>query len=395
MQRTRHTGLVSLAAAAALAAGTGPAWAQKTTFNPSVLIEQGYSNDIYYAGGEAPDSDTDRRIALEIPYERETPTSALRLSYRPSYVRQQEFDELDRDEHRFDLRWNGELSRRSRLRASAHFTRTQSQGSPEQLDDPELFLTGRSDRDVGRAELSFTHAPSPRWTWELLGLSAAYHFRPIEDFATDTDDEDRRDYGATTRFMRTLSRNSSLGLRYDYRRFSLEDSGDDDNHGLAVSWDSRLGQKLSLSATAGVFHSRGDTLPDGEKTGGYGEFHLNRGFERMRLELGLQHRPSSGGAIDGTSEQTSLDLALASGARRRAWSWSAGPGAARREPNSDSDTIYGYGANGFVERRLAGQFALRLRANWYDQSNDDSIFETGLAFLWYPWAGTALSGVGS
>lgn len=392
MARTLYNTTVLCLAAGALLASPRAALAQKTTFNPSVAIEQGYSSNIQYAGSAA-DSDTDRRIAVEIPYERETPKSKLRLAYRPSYIRQKEFDILDRDEHRFDLRWNGDLTRQNRLGVVANYTHSQAQGSPEQLDDPNLFLTQRTDRDLGRLDVTFTRQQTARWTWIVRGSGETFQYAPIVEDSTDPGPEDRVEYGATARLMRTLSRTSSLGVRYDYRRFELDRSGDDDNNGVGVTYETRLARTLSLSATLGGFVSRGDTLPDGENRGLYGEFRLNRGFERMRLEVGALHRPSSGGAIGGTSEQTSLDVALVS-ANVRHWRWRFAPSTARRKPNTGGETIYGYGGNGFIERRLGPQFSLRLRTNWYDQNTRDSVFETGLAFLWYPWGGTALSGIG-
>ena len=65
--------------------GTTIAAAAKNTFNPSIEIGAGYSNNIAFTGpgGETGNTDTARTIELVLPYERETRKSKLRLRYRP------------------------------------------------------------------------------------------------------------------------------------------------------------------------------------------------------------------------------------------------------------------------------------------------------------------------
>ncbi len=370
--------------------------AEMVTFDPSIQLEQGYVENVDYSEDEG-SSDTIHTVRATLPYARESETGRLSFSYSPSYVRQEEFTKLDRDEHRVDLGWDGALTRINRFGAKLYYQRTQDQGTPEAVGDPDLFLTRRTDRDLARADVTFRRSETPRWTWDARAGAASYDYSEIEGFAGDVDSdvEDRVQHGGGVGVSRSLSRESSIGMRFDYEHFDLDVSGEQDSSQLGVTYDKRLGSRLSLFVSAGAFRGSGDTLgSDRQQSGAMAEARLSRLYERFRLDVQAAHQPSSGGALEGTAIQSSLGLVLTSQSRRRPWRWQVAPRFSSRNPSGGGETIDGYGIRGFIERGFGRLYALRLNSDHFDQSNGGSAFEAALAFLWYPLGESELAGRG-
>jgi hypothetical protein len=367
--------------------------AAQDTFNWSIELGGGYTDNVEYSADQV--SDHYRAVRLTLPYVHRTESQRLSLSYRPGYVRYREAETLDHDEHRLTFDLDSRLSRKTQLRSRAGFTRTQARGTPESSTDPDLFLTTRNDTDLYMFDVTLEQTISPRWNWEASLDGEAYFYDPIPGVdGSASDVEDRTQYGGGLHASRAISSTASFGLRYEFHRFDLEDSGQEDAHQLDATYEKRLAERLSLFAALGGFHTRGEAAGEDESQSGVsGELSLSRNYEALRLELNAFHRPSSGGALTGTATQTRISLELSSAESRVRWHWSAAPYFGRRTSSSEGrDEIDATGIRADVERRFAWSYGIRLGTHWFDQSDEESVFNVNASFLWYPFGAREIGG---
>jgi len=398
-----------------LGAAVSPALADKLVFNPSIGIGPGYNNNISFQGeGDGRESDTVGLFSLEIPFERETRRSKLRLLYRPTIVRYQEFDALDYTDQRFDLDWSNKPSRRGRFRLLTSYANTQQQGSPEQPTDPDLNLTQRADRETYRLRVQYSHELSELWTGSVELKGQALKFNPIVPPGLQDSFQDRSDTGIRIGGERKISTNSAVGGRYEYGYFDLDASNDYDpsvpsgapggqegTNQLAATYTQKIARRIDLKAALGGYSNSGLGEAD-DRSGVLAELFLTRTYKSFSIRLDLFHRPSAGGSVNGTSVQSTAGLTFRSDRDiRRNWIWEVSPRVTRRDSSQDGPTIDTASLRGNVERRFGNLFGLRLRADWFDQlvdqpgSDNVAVFRTDLAFLWYPWGGTKLGARGN
>ncbi len=368
------------------------ALAAQDTFDMSVELGNGYTDNVRYIGPD-PVSDQYRVVRLNLPYVRRTPSQRLRLGYRPAYVRYSDTDVLDHDEHRLEFDLDTRPSRKSRLRSRAGFTRTQMRGTPESATDPDLFLTRRSDTDLLLFNVALQREVSARWSWEATLGGSAQLYKPISGVeGSGSDVEDRKQYSGGMHVSRTVSRTSSVGLRYGFQRFDLEDSGEEDAHQFEATYEKRLAERMSLLTALGGFQAEGEGA-DGRRTGTSAQVTLSHRYETLQLDLSASHAPSAGGALRGTATQTRVGLALSSLGGRQRWRWLAAPYYGRRESSAAGrQAIDAVGIRAELERRFAWRYGVRLGTHWFDQTDRDSVFSGNASFLWYPLGARPIGG---
>ncbi len=398
-----------LSAAVLCAISVSGAWAQRTTFNPSITVGGSYTDNIEHAATEET-SDSASRIELDLPVSRQWDGGGMEFYYRPSYIQQSDQDDFDRDEHRLGFSTTTVIDRRTNWGFSAAYSKTQTQFSPtisefEPIDDDQ-FTANPTDRDSLGASLSLARTQSPRWNWQAsLDWNQVDHELipgvPASALG-DSPVEDRSEYGGSFGFSRSLGRGASLGLQYRHRRFDLDVSGEEDSDSLSVTWNRTVSRTLAFGVSVGAFKSTGEAsdgtdlaTDDDERTGAQGSFSLTRSFRASRLVFSGSHEPTSGSNLVGTS--TNTDAGLTYAGTRRLWDWSVSGRYGLREPaDSSSDDLKNLSAGASIERFFQRQVGVRFGAAMTDQSGsgaaDRSAFSVDVGFVWYPLGRTKLGG---
>ncbi len=400
---------VCLSAAILCAISVSGAWAQRTTFNPSLTVGGSYTDNIEYAATDE-SSDTASRIELDLPVSRRWDSGSMEFYYRPSYTQQSDEDDFDRDEHRLGFNTTSVIDRRTSWGFSAAYSKTQTQFSPviSDLDpiDDDQFTFNPTERDSLGASLSLARTQSPRWNWQAsLDWNEVDH-EPIPgvpaSVIADSPVEDRSEYGGSFGFSRSLGRGASLGLQYRHRRFDLDLSGEEDSDTLSITWNRTVSRTLEFGISVGGFKSTGEAADgtnlatdDDERTGAQGSFNLTRSFRNSRVVFSASHEPTSGSNLVGTS--TNTDAGVTYAGTRRLWDWSVSGRYGLREPaDSSSDDLENLSAGASIERFFQRQIGVRLGAAMTDQSgsgtSDRSAFSVEVGFVWYPLGRTKLGG---
>lgn len=382
-----------------------PAMAQKTTFDPTIETSSGYTSNVDYGGGEQV-PDYFLRFAAELPVIRETATDLLEFSYRPAIHRYKDFDQLDRDEHRLRLDWNKETGRSSEFNLYTSYIRTQLQGDASSLDDSDLFLFQRTNRQEGLIGVGYDSRFSRLWTWDLQLDGAIRNYDAISDDGSSPPDsepevEDRDELTGMFRFSRVLSRRSSVGLALRQAWYRLEFSGDENSTQVAVTYDYEVGSRDTLAVELGGYHNTGDaagTDPNEARTGPVFGLRWNHEYQKMDLGLYANHQPSAGGALPGTAIQTVVGLALRSSGPSN-WRWGVFPRAAYRDPANPEDSGRTSAALSFeVDRKITNWMSIRLRSDYIYQeytdpeADDRSSYTAYLGLIWMPKGGTRAGG---
>ncbi len=409
---------VCLSAAILCAISVSGAWAQRTTFNPSINVGAGYTDNIAYED-ENERSDTSSRIELDLPVSRQWDSGSMEFYYRPSYTTQRDEDDFDRDEHRLGFNTTSVIDRRTNWGFSAAYSKTQVQFSPAIVEfdpiDDDPFVSNPTDRESYGASLNLARTQSPRWNWQ-----ASLDWSQIEHDLIDGEStsaaggspvEDRSEYGGTFGFSRSLGRGASLGLQYRHQRFDLDVGGEEDSDSLSVTWNRTVSRTLEFGLSVGGFKSTGEAsdgtslaTDDDERTGAQGSFNLTRSFRNSRLVFSASHQPTSGSNLVGTS--TNTDAGVTYAGTRRLWDWSVSGRYGLREPSDPASfDLTNVSAGASIERFFRKQIGVRFGTARTDQSSDRpddpltgvnsddrSAFSVEIGFVWYPLGRTKLGG---
>ena len=146
--------------------------AQKTEFNPGIQLSAGYNSNLGFGGNVNP-SDYFRLLQVYLPVYRNTRTQQLLFQYRPRLFRYDEFTQLDRDEHDLSFGLSHRYANRNRLRFEVRWITTQVQGDAASIDDTELFLDQRSDRQLFRGRFDWHQPFARRWFWRANVIAAS------------------------------------------------------------------------------------------------------------------------------------------------------------------------------------------------------------------------------
>ncbi len=387
----------------AIATGPTAAIAANNTFDPRVELSYGYTDNLVLGGTDPTTGEIDDTLlALDLWLDGESrwQTGSFKYLYRPTLLRYDEVEDLDRDEHRVQLNLNLTPNRKVDMVFRFDGTLTQVQGDAGSLEDEDLFLGRRTDRELLRGQYRLRHQLGPRWSWGFTLDARSDQYDVIPAFESDptADVEDRETFTGKLDFNRKISETGEIGLRYSHERFELEVSGDSDADSLIFTYAKRVSRKLDLEVGVGGFlteSSDGTGLVD--ETGVQALFDLGRRFQSSRLSLNLRHEPTGGGSLSGTSINSVIALTFAS-IGSPAWGWRISPRYAIRDSTvSGVEDRNSLGVRAELNRRISKKLRLQLRTNYIDQSSDDpgfqdrSVFHVDGGIVWSPWGGTALA----
>ena len=374
--------------------------AAETMFHPSVTLDAAWSDNVAYAGAaDEPTSDATARLGVVLPLRTEWASGTWSFEYNPSYEKHQDLEVLDHAEHRLATHLSKKTGRTGVFGVGATFTRTQEQGRAWSLESPDLFLTNRTNRDLISADIGFAQEISPRWRWNAGVWGGWYDYAIIEGFDQGIPQaavEDRNEYRGSVAVSRLMTRASSMGLQFEHRRFDLETGGTEDADLASITFDHAASRELTMSVQVGAFTRStegtvANPLEESPETGAQGGFSLRRTFTAAILTVDAGMAPTSGGALEGTSTDSSVGFTVASVAGLR-WSWTASARYAYRDPTDPAeDPVNSIGGGAGLEWRPYETLGLRVAATYADQSGDaqgaalDASYTTvGAGLVWYP-----------
>lgn len=379
---------------------------ERTTFEPSIFVSQSYTDNVRFVDDEEGRdvSDSSTMVVLQLPVRHQLRRGELNFSYTGGRTVYREFDVLDNTSHRLRSGVSTTPSRLSNLSLSTYFSQTQVQGNSTSVDgeDVDFFLAGRTDRESYGATLAYRHQVGVRWRWNASVGASRASFDPIEDTDSSAilDVQDRGTYSGTLGFDRTLFRRWSAGANYGYRQTEFETDGDDETiQSIGVRFTQNLGERGSITYEIGAFERDREGLDnqeagDFDDGGVYGGVNLGitQPVGPVQFSFGAGVRPSSGGALRGTSTNTTVSVSLGP-SRPRNWYWQVTMRFTRRKSSDrtdpDLDTV-AWGSS--IERYVAQALGIRLSVNGADQSTDEvtdgarngSFYYATLGLVWYP-----------
>lgn len=359
--------------------------AAQTRFEPSLAGDATYSDNL----GNTPTmatSDTGYRFTLDLPVVRTWQNGELSFRYSPRLYRYQDESDLDRTDHAADLTVNARLSRRSSLDFSTRFSRSQVQGGFISLDDTDVILTGRADRDRLDADLSYGLQVTPRWTWSLATGVGSVNYEAIPGYTALTEDRDQT--RISTGFGRQVSQNTTVGMDLRYEENDLDVSADEKIRNANVTVKHQIDQKNSIDLAVGYFSVDAMT-GSADRSGAFLTFSFSRDFDQLALATFLGYRPTAGGNLPGTATVANIGASIGSRASK-VWIWSVAGVFARRDPASSAaneiDSTVLRGDLTWVPHRKIG---VRLTASRNSQieknstSGDIEVNRATLGVVWY------------
>lgn len=392
--------LVAALAVAALVVAAEPAAAQRFYFNPEFRVEVRYTENPFFR--QVGETDTVGRFVVVLPVRREFRLGgSIEGVYSPAIEQYRRSDDLDNISHRFRLNFVARTAPHTDLSLFAAYTRAQEQARLRSVEDIDLFLGPRLDREIYRAGVNYARRLSERWT---LGLSASYlkyEFETIEgvspsgfDFGT----LDRSGYRGRATGAYDVTRNTRIGLSYGWERYTFGGGGEETTQLASFTLRHAFSERLELDLEIGAFTTSGRDARgrDISRNGAYGAIAVTQGFRRVSLRLFARHRPSPGGALPGPSTDTVLGLML-SKAHVRRWGWELVARYGQRDSIDPAlETLESWAYGGRIEYFIRRIFSVRLEGVYTDQSGPPAFeveyWRVGLSAVWTPLGRTRLGG---
>lgn len=366
------------------------ATAQRTTFDPQVNVGLFSTNNVAITREDAR-SDWGLRLGLILPVVHQLDRGSLAFTYSPWIELFREADTFNNVSHRLRLGLDTKPTLDSSLNLTAAYTDTQDQGVVESADPADLFLTQRTDRQRASLDLIYGDQLRNRWNWGFALGGSIWNYERLVDSEDGADPiplEDRSEVRSSVQLMRSLSPTTSLGLRYGYRRFVLELSGDENSHSVSFVFQKDIEERLSLEFSVGGFRNTGEAV-SGEvdsssdsRSGVQGQFRLTRLWQQSSLTMVAGHRPSSGGARIGTSVNSFVGLSYGNRGDQ-VWTWGLDGRVARRDPsNENQKVVNSLALGGRVGRRLNRKTIIRMTARVFDQTDDGGQTKGTYIYAW-------------
>jgi len=365
-------------------------------FIPSLSLNAAYIDNVNYVGNLENASAYEARLSANLPWYWQSKRTEYHFSYSPMAVANSDFSDLDRLEHRLRFSSTTQAGRPSHFRSEVNLAKTQAQGDPRSLDDSDLILDDRTDRTLGRVELTYSRRTSQRWRAYGIASAAFSEYKPLDDSdSEETIDDKRYEYQLAGGFGHDLSQKSEIGARLGVRKYDLNTTGDETVADVNATWDYDVAEQLQVKLVAGVYHRKqdksGDT-PDaqgGTQTGMNLRFNLERQYRAMILAFNVSHSPSAGGSLGGTSTNTTVQLNLSSPSVN-VWDWETAIRYAHRDPTAaTSATVQNVSLGGRVEREVSRYFGIDLGLLAVNQESDNEFEDTtywtaALGLVWHP-----------
>ncbi len=402
-----------LTAAIIFLSTVGPSAAQETgeaaerrgtTFNPSVSAGYGYTDNVVQAGQpEQSASSSTASLALALPLQRSLRSGKLDLAYRGLFRSYEKFGALDHGEHFLDGKLERRFRRRSKLELGVRYGRTQEGGDATRLQDGNIYLSTRVERESYGASATFDKGVGPRWQWSIGVDAGESKIRSIQDFNPEEPPElpaeGARSYAGAAEVRRIVSGRTELGIRYAYRRIEPDVQPTEDDQEFTGRFTRTFRLKSRLGIDVGGYRRSRSNDADFRSSGFSGGVDYSYGpVGRVRFGVGLLVAPSTGGSLQGTSTDTRLAFSVAS-ANTRKWDLGLASYVSRRVASDttipDIDVL---SATVWVERRFARKLAIRIDGSWVDQSSTLAGFSEGrysvanAGLVWYPLGGSRLAG---
>lgn len=370
-----------------------PALAQRTTFLPSLTVGAGRTDNISNSASN-PQADTAGQLTLTLPVRQQRRNGSIDFSYSLAYRTYSDSEQLDDTQHHLRFLSEHRPSQKDTVTFSTGYTRSLDQGrnlvEGDDIDDNDPFITEVVDRTTIRANVAYNREQTPLWNWAAVARWTSSINDEIPGFSNPTiNTEDRVEYGGAIGAARNISPVDSLGGHYEYRRFDLDMSGDEDTHTLGMTYQRDVTHKLTTRLFAGGYKSSGSALAGDDDTGVQLGFSLVRNYRTLDLTVSLDHRPSAGGNLTGTSLDTSVGVALA-GSGNRLWTWDAATRYTDREASDPAQVdreVWALVAS--VERSIIDRASFRLTGSYRNQSEDGTAGDRETAAIsfgavWYP-----------
>jgi hypothetical protein len=376
--------------------------AGRTDFVPIVALDQGYTDNVGFVGeADEVSGDYTARLGASFQVDHQIRHGYLLASYATGYTTFRDNSALNHDGHRLRfVAYNN--PRLNEFRFEALYRQSQDQGRAEELDDADLFITQRTNRQAYGASVSYYHRFREA-KWKLGGYLSAdrLEFEVIEGFDTGTllPPEDRWSYVGALDFSRALSRRTLLGLIYVHQFFDLDLSGDESVNNVGMTLDYVTSKKSRLYFQIGAYRRDRDRLVEeslDRDEGVQGRLQFSRSFKRSELSFIGGRAASSGGSLRGTAVNTFVGVSLGTLSGTK-WQYGGALRFARREPsnplNSDvssasaslyMEVLFRETLNNSVGIRINGSYVDQLEDELQDGRNTGSFYTLWLGLRWYP-----------
>ena len=406
--RARHPATVAsrlLALGIVLLFAAAPADAQKTTFNPSISIGFAYTDNVQYLDQPGPTTgDTAVTAGVVLPLVRLIDQGALRLTYGANRLAYQDEGQFDNTEQRVSFDFFRLNRRQSTWRVTTRYVKSDEQTSPilptdivpdqtEGPDDADLSLTSRTDRETIDARVGYDWRIGPAW-----GLNVGFAAGE-STFSGGTDVEDRTWWGPSVSMRNTISRRTSLGAGYNFRRVDLDTGGSEDFQQLDVFFDRGLSRAVQFELHVGGFTRSPEDSKSETSVFGTANVRFNNGLTLgpVRLDFLAGVSPSKGGALTGTSLNSTAGFSI-SGVRTYPVNWRIGSSYNHRSPfESGEPTTETLRVAAGVEPKISRLMGLRFASSYTEQTSEDPTLEATytqarLTLVIYPLGRNKISG---
>ncbi len=387
LDREGALGKLLLVVAVAVVLGSQPAAAQRTTFFPSLFLEEARNGNVAYLGASSTEfrPDWSTRLGVSLVLRREGRAGTAGVRYGGYYEKYRKFSDLDHREHMLGVDLASAAGRRSSLGFSTSYSYGQAQGNPASLEAPDRYLSQRTTRQALAGTLRYDRNGSGRWSWGVSSYGSALRFHRISGLPeepTAATVEDRNEYGAGAGLRFAMSPRLRLGWGYTFTRYDLKATGREDVQDLSMSFDLGVGRNARLAFRIGAFERRainaeGEAQPVERGLGldTSGGVSITRTGREVATTFSADRRASSGGTLMGTSTDTTAGITVTN-VRQIRWYWSASARYALRESTlADMSNVQSLAFGGSVERRFRTMLALRVTATFVRQISGDVALE--------------------
>jgi len=386
----------------------GPAF----QFNPSIGLGYSITDNVSYLDDPtaSTSSDSSAQLTVNLPTERRFRTGTWDTEYLGYWTRYDTNAALDSGSHYLDTELELKATRRSTFRVNGVYARTQQQAVPRETPDiatgDELFLGERQEVRSYGLGLGYGLDIGPTWTWDTSVSGAQANASTIDGYQDGTSGLARQDtkaFRARTRFERERSQRFTLGGEYQYSRYDLEAQGIEDVHAMSLTWERKIGPKSALAGELGGYHrsrDAGDETPTYQADGALVAISYSYTPKTgLTARAGFSLVPTSGGTLQGTSTNRTIQAFLTGDHENRRLAWEVGGYQSVREASDETvPTLEVLSLTASVEHAIQEVVGLRLKGNWADQTSDVEGYAEGqyysvtLSCVWYPLGRTHLSG---
>lgn len=281
----RHVGLGRVGVALVALGAVSVLQAAELDFHPAMTFGLFHSGNISVVGGAR--GDDGAMLTFDLALDRNTPTSVLSFSYRPSYVAYRRATDLDYFGNTLVLGFVRDASRGSRLELEAYLSRTDYQGQSSDTADQAKTFVQRTTLTQANVKVGGT-VPAGRRGFVDMQLHLG-----VDRY------QDLRDDPSTPAIVDPIDFSDATGLRG------------------RVAWRSELTTRHSLGVGAEIAHFGYEQTPSTSTPGvmveSLGLVGKSDGGRSWLIEyaVGASRAASAGDSINGLSFDAKVDYSAA------------------------------------------------------------------------------------